>query len=71
MKFGISTWLWSPRFTMEDLGLVKKVADLGFDWIEIPLQDIHQFDYAQVGARARAQGLGGSFTPRVGAGRAF
>lgn len=62
MKFGISTWLWSPRFTMENLGLVKKVADLGFDWIEIPLQDINQFDYARVGAVAREHGLGVSFT---------
>ena len=62
MRFGISTWLWSPRFTMEDLGLVKKVADLGFDWIEIPLQDINQFDYAQVGAVTRDYGLGVSFT---------
>jgi D-psicose/D-tagatose/L-ribulose 3-epimerase len=47
---------------MENLGLVKKVADLGFDWIEIPLQDINQFDYAQVGAIARDHGLGVSFT---------
>ena len=62
MRFGISTWLWSPRFTMDDLHLIKKIADLGFDWIEIPLQDIDQFDYTHVGAIAREHGLGVSFT---------
>ncbi|MBI5029489.1 MAG: sugar phosphate isomerase/epimerase [Chloroflexi bacterium] len=62
MKFGISTWLWSPRFTMDELHLIQKVVDLGFDWIEIPLQDIDQFDYARVGTIARDYGLGVSFT---------
>jgi D-psicose/D-tagatose/L-ribulose 3-epimerase len=62
MRLGISTWLWAPRFTMANLDLIKKVADYGFDWIEFPLQNIHQFDYTQVGAIARDYGLGISFT---------
>lgn len=57
MKVGISTWLWVPRFTDEHADLIHKVADIGFDWIEFPLEEVNQFDYEKIGAVIRERGL--------------
>ncbi len=57
MRVGISTWLWVQRFTNDDVDLIHKIADIGFDWIEFPLEEINQFDYKKVGAMARERGL--------------
>lgn len=62
MKVGISTWLWTPRFTNDDVDLIHKVADIGFDWIEFPLEEINQFDYEKIGAACRRRGLSVSLT---------
>lgn len=59
MRFGISTWFWVQSFTTANLSLVEKVADAGFDWIEIPIGSIDQnIDYREVGAAIRDNGLG-------------
>ena len=38
MKFGVSTWLWTSPFNREALYLLKKIKDMGFDSIEIPVE---------------------------------
>ncbi len=46
MKFGVNTWVWTAPLTNDTLEeLVPKVAELGFDWIEFPLENIGSFDY--------------------------
>lgn len=62
MKIGISTWLWTQRFTTDRVDLIRKIADLGFDWIEFPLEEIQQFDYQEIGAILRDLGLNVSLT---------
>jgi D-psicose/D-tagatose/L-ribulose 3-epimerase len=40
IKLGVSTWLWTSPFTTESIkGLFPKIADMGFDVVEIALED--------------------------------
>lgn len=39
MQFGASTWLWTSPFTSDQVELLKKIADLGFDFVEFPVED--------------------------------
>lgn len=51
-KYGINLLLWSGSFNNEALPLIKKVADFGFDGVEIPI-----FDPAQVDIKATKNAL--------------
>lgn len=40
IKYGVSTWLWTSPFTTESIGvLFPKIAELGFDVVEIAVED--------------------------------
>lgn len=39
MKFGVSTWLWTSPFTTETIALFPKIKGMGFDFVEIPIED--------------------------------
>jgi hypothetical protein len=39
MQFGASTFIWVSPFSNKTLGLVKKVREMGFDIIEICIED--------------------------------
>lgn len=40
MKFGVNTWVWTAPLTVEELEiLAPKIAKMGFDHIEIPIDD--------------------------------
>ena len=39
MNFGASTFIWASPFSTKTLGLVKKVHDMGFDIIEVCIED--------------------------------
>lgn len=59
MNFGVNTWVWtSPTTTTELRQLAPHVAGLGFDWIEVPLEDLGDLDHAVGGAIIRDNGLG-------------
>ena len=48
MKFGVNTWVWtSPLTTGELEKLAPHVAELGFDWIEIPIEGLDDLDYTK------------------------
>jgi D-psicose/D-tagatose/L-ribulose 3-epimerase len=48
MKFGINTWVWTSPLTTEKLkGLAPKIAEIGFDWIEVPLESLADLDFNQ------------------------
>ncbi|MDQ2075760.1 sugar phosphate isomerase/epimerase [Marinimicrobium sp. ABcell2] len=39
MQFGASTWLWTSPFTSDQVKLLQTIADLGFDFVELPVED--------------------------------
>src|SRR3954470_18608996 len=44
MHFGVSTWLWTSPFTTDTISLFPKIKRMGFDFVEIPVDepaDIH------------------------------
>jgi D-psicose/D-tagatose/L-ribulose 3-epimerase len=67
MKFGVNTWVWTAPLTTADLEtLVPKVAGMGFDWIEFPLEEIGSFDIGLADELAREYGLGVSTCVAMG-----
>jgi D-psicose/D-tagatose/L-ribulose 3-epimerase len=70
MQLGISTWVWtSPATTAVLETLLPHIARLGYDVIELPIEQEGQFDVARVGALAREHGLGVSVCAVIGPGR--
>ena len=57
MRFGVSTWMWVCPFTDEDLGLLKKISDMGLTAVEIPIELEDQFDAEMVGSIVADLGL--------------
>ena len=46
MRFGVNTWVWTSPLTVADLEtLAPRVASMGFDWIEAPLEGLDDLDY--------------------------
>lgn len=39
ITFGVSTWLWTSPFDREALALFPKIKSMGFDVVEIPIED--------------------------------
>ena len=39
IKFGVSTWLWTSPFTSESVELFPKIKEMGYDVVEIPVED--------------------------------
>ena len=70
MQLGVSTWVWTSPATTEVLEtLLPHIAQLGFDVIELPIEEVGQFDVARVGELARAHGLEVSVCAVIGPGR--
>jgi D-psicose/D-tagatose/L-ribulose 3-epimerase len=67
MKFGASTFIWVSPFSNDTLDLVDKVARLGFDLIEVCVEDPATIDTAAIRRRIEAAGIGatvcGAFGP--------
>jgi D-psicose/D-tagatose/L-ribulose 3-epimerase len=67
MKFGASTFIWVSPFSNDTLGLIDKVAKIGFDLIEICVEDPATIDAKAIRKRADAAGIGatvcGAFGP--------
>ena len=67
MKLGVNTWVWvSPLTTAALETLVPQVKQMGFAWIEFPLESPGDFDYTRAGALVRAHGLGVSVAAAIG-----
>ncbi|MEO5660889.1 MAG: hypothetical protein ABIQ90_14000, partial [Polaromonas sp.] len=67
MRFGVNTWVWtSPLTTDEFAKLAPLVASLGFDWIEVPLENLGDLDSRRGGEIAQAHGLGVSCCAAMG-----
>jgi len=48
MQFGASTFIWVSPFSNKTLGLVKKVRGMGFDIIEICIEDPVTIDASRI-----------------------
>jgi len=57
MLFGASTFIWTSPFSNERLPLIDHVKQLGFDIIEICIEDPDMIDVAAIAARLKQTGL--------------
>lgn len=48
MDFGASTWLWTSPFTSNQIGLLEKIAEQGFDFVEIPVEAAEHISVAKL-----------------------
>jgi D-psicose/D-tagatose/L-ribulose 3-epimerase len=67
MKFGASTWLWTSPFKTETVALFSKIKRMGFDFVEIPVEDPTLIDPSVVRRALADNGLApvicGAFGP--------
>ena len=67
MKFGVNTWVWTSPLTNAELEkLAPRVAGMGFDWIEVPLESLDDLDPARGSAIIREHSLGVSACAAMG-----
>ncbi|HEX6068654.1 MAG TPA: sugar phosphate isomerase/epimerase [Longimicrobiaceae bacterium] len=70
MQLGISTWVWTSPADDEVLSrLIPRIAEMGYDVVEIPVETLGQFDIERAKRAADAAGLGISVCAVIGAGR--
>lgn len=70
MTLGISTWVWTAPATTQKLEeLIPRIAEFGFDVVELPVEEPGQFDAGRARALADAHGLGVSVCAVIGPGR--
>ncbi|MDQ8188913.1 sugar phosphate isomerase/epimerase family protein [Roseibacillus persicicus] len=69
MKFGTSTWLWTSPFSNESLGLFRTIKELGFDCVELPIEDLAIVDGEKVKAVLDDEGLEATVCGAFGPGR--
>lgn len=48
IKFGVSTWLWASPFSTETTALFPKIKEMGYDAVEIPVEDPALIDVKKV-----------------------
>jgi len=66
-KIGVNTWVWtSPLTTDEFARMVQKIARMGFDLIEVPIEGTSDLDYAVAAGLARDFGLAVSVCAAIG-----
>src|SRR5690606_11073098 len=58
VKLGVSTWLWTSPFRPEDAaGLFEKIASLGYEVVEIAVEDPLLIDTQQISKELEKNGL--------------
>ncbi len=67
IQFGVSTFVWTSPFSTADFDLLPKVADMGYDIIEVAVEDSTLIDWQRLKKLARDTGLtitiSGAFGP--------
>lgn len=70
MKFGVSLWLWTAPVTNEVIEeYAPKIANLGFDTVEIPLEDPAELDCDRARKAVEENGLTLTTCAAMGGGR--
>ncbi len=58
MKFGVNTWIWTAPITLAELEvLAPKIAAMGCDHIEIPIDDPKTLDFKKLGEIINRAGI--------------
>jgi len=57
VKFGVSTWLWTSPFRTETISLFPKIKEMGYDVVEIPVEDPALIDVQKVKEALLLHGL--------------
>lgn len=57
MKLGVNTFLYTSRFTDSSVDIFSRIAGVGFDGVEITLQEPGDFDPASVKGKLDSNGL--------------
>lgn len=71
MKFGISTWVWTSPFNTESVSLFPKIKKMGYDVVEIPVEDPGVIDGEKVKEALDEYGLEAVVCGAFGPGRDF
>ena len=67
MKFGVNAWVWTSPLTTEELEkLAPKVASMGFDILEVPLEGLGDLDYKRGAAILKDNGLSATCCAAMG-----
>jgi D-psicose/D-tagatose/L-ribulose 3-epimerase len=70
MEFGVNAWVWIAPMTTDGLSdVIPHVAEMGFDLIEVPIEEPGAFDYARVADVTRDHDLDVSVCAVIGADR--
>jgi D-psicose/D-tagatose/L-ribulose 3-epimerase len=70
MKFGVSLWLWTSPITNEVIEeYIPKIAGMGFDTVEVPIEDPDGLDYKAAKAVIDDHGLSVTTCAAMGPGR--
>src|SRR5215217_8218409 len=59
VKFGVSTWLWTSPFDADTLALFPKIKSMGYDVVEIPVEDTSLIDAKKLKEALDTNGLEG------------
>lgn len=57
LQFGVSTWLWQSPFTTDSVSLFPKIKEMGYEIVEIPVEDPDLVDGAVVKRALEDTGL--------------
>ncbi len=69
IKYGINTFIWASPFRTKDLYVLDKAKAMGYDLVEIPVEDEADLDYAAAAEAFRRTGLECSICAVMGAKR--
>ncbi|MFC4871052.1 sugar phosphate isomerase/epimerase family protein [Negadavirga shengliensis] len=69
MRFGVSTFLWVSPFDTHVFDLVHKIKDMGFDIIEVPVENKSIIDWGRLKDLTGKMGLGVTISGAFGADR--
>ena len=69
ITFGVNTFMWASPFRTKDLPLLDKAKTLGFDLLEIPIEEEQDIDYGKAAEAYKRTGLKASICAVMGAGR--
>lgn len=57
LKYGVSTWLWESPFNTNSAALFPKIKKMGFDLVEIPVEDPKLIDGKAIDRALKDNGL--------------
>jgi D-psicose/D-tagatose/L-ribulose 3-epimerase len=67
MQIGVNTWVWTSPMTTDELEkLAPQVKEMGFDWVEVPLEGLGDMDHKRGAEIIKEYDLGVSACAAMG-----